>query len=139
MAKGNRFSALRQLREQQQEEDATEILDPHPESSGVSDAANKAEVPESQKAEYPTPNDRQEQTNAQPPKRGPGRPRGRRSNPDYTQISAYIPLKVLLEVQHVLAQEQREQKQRTPRPVSDLMEELLSDWLKKRKNEMPST
>jgi hypothetical protein len=67
-------------------------------------------------------------------KRGPGRPAGRRSNPDYTQISAYIPLDMLLEVQDVLAEERKELRKRTPRPVSDLVEELLGTWLKKQKS-----
>ncbi|MEO1209628.1 MAG: hypothetical protein AAFX78_08815 [Cyanobacteria bacterium J06638_20] len=68
-----------------------------------------------------------------PQKRKRGRPQGRRSNPDYTQISAYIPLKLLLEVQNELTEERREVQRRSPRPVSDLIEELLASWLHNRK------
>jgi hypothetical protein len=62
-----------------------------------------------------------------------GRPSGRRSNPDYTQICAYIPLDLLLSIQDVLAEERRALRQRTARPVSDLVEELLAKWLKQQK------
>lgn len=62
--------------------------------------------------------------------RSVGRPKGRRSNPDYTQISAYIPLELLQSIQDVLAAERRSLGRRTARPVSDLVEELLSEWLK---------
>lgn len=144
MAKSNRFSALRQLRDQRQEDETLEQTEPEPEAT---------EWDEKQDAPFPTPsspssnNDditvtepqsapSQPDTTAKSKKRGPGRPRGRRSNPEYTQISAYIPLDLLLEVQDELAEERREKKQRTPRPVSDLMEELLANWLKKQKRKI---
>lgn len=150
MAKGNRFSALRQLRDQRQEGDeqdsATQdqeeapIIDqetnenpPEPEVSPPSSDTSSASKKSSQ------PDSKQPSAAAKPKKRGPGRPPGRRSNPDYTQISAYIPLELLLEVQDELAEERREKKQRTPRPVSDLMEELLASWLKKRKRKKSSS
>jgi len=69
------------------------------------------------------------------PKRGPGRPRGRRSNPDYTQISAYVPLDLYLDIQTELLKERRQKRQRTAKNVSELTEELLRDWLKQRKTE----
>lgn len=62
-------------------------------------------------------------------RRGPGRPPGRRSDPDYTQISAYIPLDLLLSVQDALSEERRRKRRRTPRPVSDLIEDLLAEWM----------
>ena len=68
-------------------------------------------------------------------KSGPGRPRGRRSNPDYTQISAYIPLDLLLEIQSELDQERRAQRKRSGMYVSELVEKVLTDWLKQRKAE----
>jgi hypothetical protein len=68
-------------------------------------------------------------------KSGSGRPRGRRSNPDYTQISAYIPLDLLLEIQSELDQERRAQRKRSGMYVSELVEKVLTDWLKQRKAE----
>ena len=68
-------------------------------------------------------------------KRKPGRPRGRRSNPDYTQISAYIPLELLLDIQEELAKEKRRLRKRSAMTVSELAENLLRDWLENRKGE----
>ncbi|MBD1837231.1 hypothetical protein [Coleofasciculus sp. FACHB-501] len=65
-----------------------------------------------------------------------GRPRGRRSNPDFTQISALIPYDLLLEVQTELLKEKKEKRQRQGElNLSSLIEALLNDWLKKRKKE----
>ncbi|MEM6837878.1 MAG: hypothetical protein AAF609_13595 [Cyanobacteria bacterium P01_C01_bin.120] len=136
MAKDNRFAALRELRDKRQEEEVQEQteptnLDSEPVEEGtvtppVEPLQQKKKPPEKSKVAV-------ESKPQKAKKRGPGRPRGRRSDPDYTQISAYIPLELLLEVQDELAEERREKLKRTPRPVSDLMEELLADWLKKRK------
>lgn len=76
----------------------------------------------------------QKTTKPQDVGRRPGRPRGRRSDPDYTQISAYIPLDLLLDIQSELNQERRLQRKRTAINVSELVEDLLADWLKKRKS-----
>jgi hypothetical protein len=69
------------------------------------------------------------------PKRKPGRPRGRRSNPDYTQISAYVPIDLYLDIQDELAKEKRRQRKRTALTVSELSENLLREWLKQRKSD----
>jgi len=148
MAKENRFSALRQLRDQRQEEESQDSVEAA-QTTPAQEVTNKRtkEPPtterSSQSAADVTPKAKSvSRTQPTKPaskskKRGPGRPPGRRSNPDYTQISAYIPLELLLEVQDELAEERREKMQRTPRPVSDLMEELLANWLKKRKRKNP--
>lgn len=68
-------------------------------------------------------------------KRRPGRPKGRRSNPNYTQISAYIPLDLLLDVQEELAKEKRRLRRRSAMTVSELAENLLRDWLNSRKDD----
>jgi len=67
--------------------------------------------------------------------RKPGRPRGRRSNPDYTQISAYIPLDLLLEVQSELLNERKSKRQRRSTDVSSLVEQLLQKWVDERKTQ----
>jgi len=150
MAKGNRFSALRQLRDQRQEGDEQDSAPQEQGEAPITDQETSENPPEPE-VNLPSPDtasapeknaqsdSQQPSAAAKPKKRGPGRPPGRRSNPDYTQISAYIPLELLLEVQDELAEERREKKQRTPRPVSDLMEELLASWLKKRKRKNSSS
>jgi hypothetical protein len=110
----NRFAALKVLRQ--------ELDDTVPEDT---DSENALELPPNVKAVSSN-----EETML---KRPVGRPPGRRSDPDYTQISAYIPLDLLQEVQDALSQERRILKKRTPRPVSDLIEQLLSEWLKEQK------
>jgi hypothetical protein len=64
-----------------------------------------------------------------------GRPSGRRSDPDYTQISAYIPLDLLHEVQDLLLQERRRKKLRSGIDVSGLVEDLLKEWAKRKRSE----
>lgn len=48
--------------------------------------------------------------------------KGKRDNPDYQQISAYIRTDTYRAVKQAIV---------TKRDMSDLIEELLSDWLKK--------
>lgn len=69
----------------------------------------------------------------EPKKRG--RPGGRRSDPNYTQISAYIPLELLHEVQDLLLQERRRKRLRSGVDVSGLVENLLREWVKNQKEE----
>lgn len=139
--KESRFASLRSLREQRlhEQENNSRILD----SENKNDTPNKpaslsgphsSEAQTTQPKPLESPTKKSESETSIPQKRGPGRPKGRRSNPDYTQISAYIPLDLLLAVQDELANERRENRQRTARPVSDLVEELLDGWLKKRKS-----
>ena len=146
MAKNNRFSALRELREKRQEDNVQETFNQNSAQTvklniASETVATETEAKSKEATDTLVPKNQNKSTNSttQNQKRGPGRPRGRRSNPNYTQISAYIPLELLLEVQDELAKERRERKQRTPRPVSDLMEELLDDWMKKRKGNKSAT
>lgn len=55
-----------------------------------------------------------------------GRPRGKRSDPNYEQITAYILKETHKSVKIALLQEDRN------REFSELIEELLSGWLKGR-------
>jgi hypothetical protein len=142
---GGRFAGLRTLREQRMEEPEeitpdTEITDTNPvippvvvEEQGQGICAEHQEPPMVEQKVKQTPLAKTDVI-VEEEKRGPGRPRGRRSNPNYTQVSAYIPLDMLLEVQDALAEERKELRRRTPRPVSDLLEELLGEWLLQRKN-----
>lgn len=120
----NRFSSLKVLRQERQESELNEPDIVNPATTRINEVSPNIGS---------TINPLLENTESTS-KRPVGRPPGRRSNPDYTQISAYIPIEILQEVQDVLAQERRISKQRTPRPVSDLVEELLSEWLKLQKS-----
>ncbi|PHJ81489.1 hypothetical protein VF14_18195 [Nostoc linckia z18] len=73
------------------------------------------------------------ETPASVEKRTVGRPRGRRSDPNYTQISAYVPLDLVLDVQEALAKDKRRTRRRTAMTASELVENLLRDWLEKQK------
>ena len=129
MPKSNRCAALRELREQRQVKEKKE----RQAKKKTVKASKMNKQTESDNVMSPI------SAKKQPEKKGPGRPPGRRSNPDYTQISAYVPLDLLLSVQEELAKEQRQRKQRTARPTSDLVEELLQNWLKKRHRETSKT
>lgn len=54
-------------------------------------------------------------------KSGPGRPQARRSDPDYTQVTAYIPKTLHKQAKIRLLQEDKQ--------FSELVEELLAEWL----------
>jgi hypothetical protein len=53
-----------------------------------------------------------------------GRPKGKRSNPDYTQVTAYIRQDTYKDVRVLLLQQGNGQE------FSELVEELLSEYLK---------
>jgi hypothetical protein len=54
-----------------------------------------------------------------------GRPKGKRSNPNYIQISGYVTLKTYKAVKNALFKEEME--------YSELIQLLLDEWLLKRK------
>ncbi len=60
----------------------------------------------------------------QPLKRG--RPKGKRSHPDYEQVTAYIKKDTYQEIKISLLREGQK------REFSELIQELLEDWLKSR-------
>lgn len=57
------------------------------------------------------------------PRRKVGRPPGKRSNPDYQQVTVLLHGQTYLEVRKRLLDERKE--------VSDLINELLVEWLKR--------
>jgi hypothetical protein len=91
-------------------------------------ARGEEEIPEPQPTQEP-----QIEVEQENPAKKRGRPSGRRSDPDYTQISAYIPLELLHEVQDLLLQERRRKRLRSGVDVSGLVEKLLTDWVKQQR------
>ena len=61
--------------------------------------------------------------------KGPGRPRGKRSSPQYDQVPAYIPHALHDEVKICLIIEGRKE-------FSTLVEELLAAWVQQKHNAM---
>lgn len=61
-----------------------------------------------------------------PAPRGPGRPRGKRSDPTFDQVSAYLPHALYHQVRLELMKDDKGQE------FSELVHELLADWLKRR-------
>ncbi len=59
----------------------------------------------------------------EPPARSPGRPKGKRSDDNYTQVCGYVPTETYKRVRKILRNLEPEQQ------FSDLMASLLSDWL----------
>lgn len=68
----------------------------------------------------------------EPPK-PKGRPRGKRSNPDYEQVTAYIRRDTHRTVKMALLTEGGN------REFSELVEELLNEWLSTQKSKKPKT
>ena len=66
----------------------------------------------------------------QPPPSGvPGRPRGKRSDPDFEQVTAYLPSALYTRVKIALLEDGRRQE------FSDLVAVLLSGWVDDRTRE----
>jgi hypothetical protein len=62
-----------------------------------------------------------------------GRPRGKRSNPDYEQVTAYIKKETYRNTKIALLQQGNNQE------FSELVEQLLSDWLSMQKSNNSNT
>lgn len=58
--------------------------------------------------------------------RGPGRPRGKRSDPAFDQVTAYIPHAMYNRVRLALLEDDKGQE------FSELVADLLADWLTRR-------
>ncbi|MEO0768569.1 MAG: hypothetical protein AAFY72_03915 [Cyanobacteria bacterium J06649_4] len=120
MVKTNRFAELQKLRKERHENEVE--VESQPTTPQVK-VEKTAKTPPASKPSQPSPEKVKRR----------GRPPGRRSDPNYTQISAYVPLELLQDVQDELSSERRELGTRTPRPVSQLVEDLLEGWLQSRK------
>lgn len=93
---GSKFSSLRAMRERREREADAE---PTPEAPPVEPAA------------------------VEEPRRRVGRPPGKRSNPEYQQVTVLLHGKTYVEVRKRLLDERKE--------VSTLLNELLDEWLKR--------
>ncbi len=71
-----------------------------------------------------------EQPTGELPRRGPGRPSGKRSDPDFQPTTAYIRKATYRSVRRALMDEGEDLGQE--REYSELIEELLSGWLASR-------
>lgn len=100
----------------------------------ILDAANKPEdkeaVDESVKAVKKTLTPIVDEK-PQPVKRG--RPKGKRSNPDFEQVTAYVRSKTYRQTKIALLQQEELED------FSELVEELLSEWLSTQKGESSAT
>lgn len=94
---GSKFSSLRAMRERREQEASA---DPDPVGAPVEVAAVQAVSP-----------------------RRVGRPPGKRSNPEYQQVTVLLHGQTYVEVRKRLLDERKE--------VSTLIDELLSEWLKR--------
>lgn len=90
---GSKFSSLRAMRERREQEAEEEQVAPAPSTAQVE------------------------------PKRRVGRPPGKRSNPEYQQVTVLLHGQTYLEARKRLLDERKE--------VSTLINELLAEWLKR--------
>ncbi len=70
---------------------------------------------------------------AEPKPQKSGRPRGKRSNPDYEQVTAYIKRETYRNTKIALLQQENKQE------FSELVEQLLSEWLSTQKSNNSNT
>lgn len=68
---------------------------------------------------------------SQPAKKG--RPKGKRSNPDFEQVTAYVRSKTYRQTKIALLQQEELED------FSELVEELLSEWLREQKDKSSTT
>ncbi len=98
---------------------------------GVLDAARGREQEEKDAPASGARKETRKRASASPPapaavKRGRGRPTGKRSDPDFEQVTSYIRKQTYADVKIELIKEGQK------REFSELVEELLSKWLKSR-------
>ncbi len=123
--KSSKFSGLFKAR-QEGEEDAPEqspIAEPMPPQEEVPPSPALVVVQAAEAAPTPKPKPR---VQAPEPPRPVGRPRGKRSDGDHVQVTAYIRRETHFDVKTALLREQK------GRDFSGLVEELLAKWLKSR-------
>lgn len=70
-----------------------------------------------------------EKTKPSPPPQKRGRPRGKRSHPDYEQVTAYIKKKTYKQTKIALLEQEEVEN------FSELVEKLLNEWLSTQKPE----
>ncbi len=75
-----------------------------------------------ERTQKPAPEGKDDKEEA--PARKRGRPKGKRSNPDFTQVTAYMRKDTYKNAQKALLDEDEE--------FSELVEDLVSKWLKSR-------
>lgn len=116
MAKNNKFASafrdIRQTVEPEEPEVSADVASADEDSPEVAEAVPVQQATRKAKS------------------RGPGRPRGKRSDPKYRQVTGLITKQTHLQVSKALLEE------RINRPGYDtgaLMEELFQRWLKERK------
>jgi hypothetical protein len=68
-----------------------------------------------------------------PPRRGPGRPRGKRSNPDYVQISAYVLFDLYEDFKLLLQLENRGRKA-SDKEISAKISEWMDYYVEERRH-----
>lgn len=111
MTKPNKFTGLKEAIKERRTDDEPKPLEAppgpeeHPNGSGQGDAP------------------------ANPAKRARGRPKGgKRNNPQYQQVTLYMPSTVYVAVQHELRLRRRKRGYQGPRDMSELVGALVQAW-----------
>ncbi len=87
-----------------------------------------SELPDNDNNEEQPPTN---QSKTQPPKRG--RPKGKRSDPNFEQVTAYIRKETYRQTKITLLSDDAQQD------FSELIESLLTEWLSTQKSKNPDT
>jgi hypothetical protein len=110
----SKFAFLRQGNEDSQEQNPEKLRTQNAENTNVRQSEN-------------VDNQNSSSSDTQIPNR-PGRPKGKRSNPDYEQVTAYIRKGTYKATKRALLDDASE------RQFSELVQELLEQWLQQDQN-----
>jgi hypothetical protein len=111
MTKSNKFTGLKEAIKERRAEGETKPLEAPPEPREAPDNAG------------------QEGILSGPPKRSRGRPKGgKRNNPQFQQVTLYMPSTVYVAAQHELKLRRRKQGYQGPRDMSELVGALVQVW-----------
>jgi hypothetical protein len=113
MSKPNKFTNLKEALQGRQSDAETNPLENSPPREATEDAGQGA-------------------NSSAPVKRSRGRPKGgKRNNPEFQQVTLYMPSTVYVAVQHQLKLRRRKRGYQGPRDMSELVGGLVQAWHKK--------
>jgi len=103
---------------------ADDVVEPEPEIEEIPKKEVIKPIEPKPEPAKPTPKKEREVLSQSEGRRGPGRPPGKRTNPDYQSVTTFLHKQTYLDVQRALVG--------TEQDFGDVVDDLLKEWLKRK-------